>query len=67
MITSVRYDPLKWDFITFNINIISIRKCIDDMDVDNDVTCLLQNVIMHDHTIFMTQCYPHMIIVFSNA
>ena len=30
------YDPLKWDFIAFGMNIISIRKCIVDADVVND-------------------------------
>ena len=39
------YDPLKWDFITFKMNSISIRKCIADMDVVNDVTFTRQNVI----------------------
>ena len=33
------YDPLKWDFITSKMNIISIRKHIVDMDVVNAVTC----------------------------
>ena len=40
MTTSVRfclsYDPLKYDFIAFKMNIISIRKHIDDTDVVND-------------------------------
>ena len=38
------YNPLKWDFIAFKMNIISIRKCIVDMDVVNDVTCTRQSV-----------------------
>ena len=41
MTTSVRfclsYDPLKWDFIAFKMNIISLRKRIVDTDVVNDV------------------------------
>ena len=50
MTTSVRfilsYDPLKWGFIAFKINMISIRKrIIVDMVVVNDITCMLQNVI----------------------
>ena len=49
MITRVRlcllYDLLKWDFIAFKINIISIRKHNVDTDVVNDVTCTRQSVI----------------------
>ena len=37
--------PLKCDFIAFKINIISIRTCIADMDVVNEVKCTLKNVI----------------------
>ena len=48
MTTSVRfclsYDPLKWDSIAFNMNIISIRKCIVDTDVVDDVRCTDQSV-----------------------
>ena len=39
------YDPLKWDFIAFKNNIISLRKRIADMDVINDVTYTRQSVI----------------------
>ena len=50
MTTRVRfclsYDPLKRDFIAFRMNIISVRKCIVDTDVFNDVTCARQSVIM---------------------
>ena len=49
MTTSVRfcltYNPLKWDFIAFKMNIISIRNHIADMIVVNDVTCTHQSVI----------------------
>ena len=41
------YDPLKWDFITFKKNIISIRKCVVDTDIVNDVMCSRQSVITH--------------------
>ena len=39
------YDPLKWDFIAFKMNIILKRKCIVDSDVINDVTYMRQSVI----------------------
>ena len=49
MITSVRfflsYDPLKWDFIAFKMSIISIRKCIVDIDVVNYTVCMRLSVI----------------------
>ena len=49
MTTRVRfclsYDPLKWDFIAFKMNKISIRKRIIDTDVVNDVTFTRQSVI----------------------
>ena len=45
MTTRVRvclsYEPLKWDFIAYKMNIISLRKCIVDMDVVNDVMCVV--------------------------
>ena len=51
MTTRVRfclpYDPLKHDFIAFKMNIISIGKCIVNIDVVNDVTCMLQSVITY--------------------
>ena len=53
MTTRVRfclsYDPLKWDFNPSKLNIISIRKRIND-----DVTSMRQSVITYGHTIFMT-------------
>ena len=39
------YDPLKWNFIAFKMNIISIRKRVVDTDVVNDITCTRQSVI----------------------
>ena len=49
MTTSVRfylsYDFLKWDFVAFKMNIISMRKSIADMDVVSHVTCTRQTVI----------------------
>ena len=39
------HDPLKWDFIAFKMNIISIRKRIIDTDIVNDVTDVCQSVI----------------------
>ena len=39
------YDPLKWDFIAYKINIISARKRIVDTDVVNDVTSTRKSVI----------------------
>ena len=39
------YDPLKWDFIAFIMNIISVRKLIVDMDAVIDLTCLRHSVI----------------------
>ena len=49
--TSVRfclsyiYYPLKWDFIAFKMNIVSIRKRIVDTDVVSDSTFTRQSVI----------------------
>ena len=39
------YDPLKWDFISFEISFSSMSKPIVDTDVVNDVTQTRQNVI----------------------
>ena len=39
------YDPLKWDFIGFKMNIILIRKHIADMIVVNDFTGVRQSVV----------------------
>ena len=51
MITSVRfclsYDPLKWIFIAFRMNIISSRKRIVDMDAVNDVMYVRQGIFTH--------------------
>ena len=48
--TSIRfrlsYDPLNWDFISLKMNLISIRKCVVDTDVVNNVTCTCQSVII---------------------
>ena len=41
------YDALKWDFITFKMNIISIRKRIADMDVVNDFIYMRNSIISH--------------------
>ena len=41
------YDPLKLYLNALKMNIISMRKCIVDKDVVNDVTCMCQNVITH--------------------
>ena len=50
MTTTVRfylsYDPLKWDFIFFKMNITSIRKRIADMDVVNDLR-VRPKVLLH--------------------
>ena len=46
------YDPLKWDFIAFGMNIISIRKYIADADVVNDAQ--FKYYYTCGHTIFMT-------------
>ena len=49
----------KMGFIAFRMKIVSIRKCIVDMDIVSDVTHMCQNDIKTcGHTIFMTQCYP---------
>ena len=49
MTTKVRfcesYDPLKWDFIAFKTNLISVRKQTVDTDVANDVMCTRQSVL----------------------
>ena len=49
MHTSVKYCLLyvflRWYFFAFKMNIISIRRCIVDTDVVNDVMCMRQNVI----------------------
>ena len=37
----------KWDFITFKMNIISIRKHIADTVVVSDVICEGENVTTH--------------------
>ena len=39
------YDPIKWDFITFKMNITSKQKRIVNTDVVNDVTYTRQSVI----------------------
>ena len=53
------YDPLKWDFMAFKMNIISIRKYIADTDVVNDVTFLHRSFIPYVILrLFMTRCYP---------
>ena len=48
MSTSVRfclpYDPIKWDFIGLKMNIILIKKHIDDTIIASDVSCMCQNV-----------------------
>ena len=41
------YDPLKWDFITFKLNIISIRKCYIEMVIVSDDSYARQNVITY--------------------
>ena len=49
MTTNIRfclsYDPLKWDFIAFEMDNISSRKRIADMDVINDVESMCRSVI----------------------
>ena len=62
MTASVKFclsqDPLKWDFIAFKMNIISIIKRIVDIDVVNNVTRSRQSVItgvvirFYDMTLF---------------
>ena len=53
------YDPLKWDFVVFKINIISIRKRIVVTVVVNDVTCTCEVVITRVVIqIFVTRRYP---------
>ena len=51
MITSVRFYlshvPLKWDFITFNMNVISLEKHIADTDMVNDFMCTHPKVLLH--------------------
>ena len=59
MTTSVKfylsYDPLKFDFIAFKMNIISLRKRMTDTDVVNDVTNDAPKCYYTcGHTIFMT-------------
>ena len=62
MTTGIRfclsYDPLKWDFIFFKMNIISIGKHIVDTDIVNEATDSCQSVKTCDHTIFITGHYP---------
>ena len=50
------YDPLKWDFITFKMKFILIRKDIVDMDVVNDAA-YTRCYYTYGHMIFMTR-YP---------
>ena len=38
------YDPMKWAFIAFKMNIITIGKHVVDTDVVNDVACALKSV-----------------------
>ena len=49
---------LSYDFIAFKMNIVSIRKCIVDMVIVSDVTCMHQSVITRGHTMFMIRRYP---------
>ena len=62
MTTSVRfclsYDPLKWDFVTFKMNIMSVRKCTIVSCAVHDVTCTHQNVMTYGQLIFLIQHYP---------
>ena len=50
MTTRVRfclsYDTLKWGFVIFKINNISIREWIVDTDVVNDVTCTVRAKVL---------------------
>ena len=39
------YDPLKWDFFAFKMNIISIQERIADMDIFSNLMSLCQSVI----------------------
>ena len=62
MTTTVRFilshDTLKWDFIAFKMNIISLRKCIADINVVNDVMDTCKSVITRGQTSFMTRLDP---------
>ena len=52
------FDPLKWDFIVFKMNIISIRKHIADRDAVNDVNVFAPSCYyMSGHMIFMTKLF----------
>ena len=46
--------PLPWDFIAFEMNIISIRKCIIDVDVVSDATCTGWRPVV---AVFLTICF----------
>ena len=41
----ISFDHLKWDFIAFKMNVISMRKRTVEEDVVNDITCTFQSVI----------------------
>ena len=74
MTTSVRfclsYDLLKWDFIAFKLNIISIRKHIVDTDIVMTL-CIRTKVLLYmwshdfyDMTLFTELQRRHMILYF---
>ena len=46
-------DPLKWDFMNFKMDIISIRKRIVGMDMVRNVTSTCQSVITHTHMVIL--------------
>ena len=51
------YDPLKWDYIYFIINSVSITEGIVGTVIFNDVTYMCENVITHDYLILMKPRY----------
>ena len=48
------YDPLKWDFITFKINIVLIRKGFVAGTLSMMLHLHTKELYKCDHTIFMT-------------
>ena len=52
------YDPLKWDFIAFKMNIVAIRKRTVDMKLSMTLVYAIKCYYTCGHTIFMTRRNP---------
>lgn len=51
----------KWDFIAYKMNIVSLRRGIDDMVIVNNITWQCRNVITHVVILFLWHYIIHWI------